>query len=247
MSAVWIGRAFSPENRLGNPTQGVALGWYETGPLALGIRQAPRAKGASPYQPGASPQEWNHPTKRRAESPIQGVAGCAVAHQFRGVTEMVTNGMGRAFSPWNVIRLRYLGRCPRLVWGGPLALKQCAFRIPGALPQAGIKPGLWPSEPRAFAIPGAMPQAGIGPGLWPSEPRAFRIPGAMPQAGIEPGLWPSKTRHAPQAEDLPVSCAPTAQPHTSLGHRPRNTAKKPLRAESPTHLAAPCLNRSRIS
>ena len=201
MSAVWIGRAFSPENRLGNPTQGVALGWYETGPLALGIRQAPRAKGASPYQPGASPQEWNHPTKRRAESPIQGVAGCAVAHQFRGVTEMVTNGMGRAFSPWNVIRLRYLGRCPRLVWGGPLALKQCAFRIPGA----------------------------------------------MPQAGIEPGLWPSKTRHAPQAEDLPVSCAPTAQPHTSLGHRPRNTAKKPLRAESPTHLAAPCLNRSPIS
>ena len=220
MSAVWIGRAFSPENRLGNPTQGVALGWYETGPLALGIRQAPRAKGASPYQPGASPQEWNHPTKRRAESPIQGVAGCAVAHQFRGVTKMIPHGIGRAFSPWNVIRLRYLG----LVWGGPLALKQCAFRIPGALPQAGIKPGLWPSEPRAFAIPGAMPQAGIGP-----------------------GLWPSKTRHAPQAEDLPVSCAPTAQPHTSLGHRPRNTAKKPLRAESPTHLAAPCLNRSRIS
>ena len=47
MSTVRMGRAFSPDNRLGNPTQGVALGWYETGPLALRIRQTPRANGAT--------------------------------------------------------------------------------------------------------------------------------------------------------------------------------------------------------
>ncbi len=89
MSAVRIGRAFSPVNRLGNPTQGVALGWYGAGPLALGIRQAPRAKGASPYQPGESPQEWNPPTKQRAEGPIQRIAGYEAGHQFRGVTKMI--------------------------------------------------------------------------------------------------------------------------------------------------------------
>ena len=102
MSVVRIGRAFSPENRLGNPTQGVALGWYETGPLALRIRQTPRAKGAtssffrakgatssffratgaSPYQPGASPQESNHPTKQRAEGPIHGIADYEIGINF---------------------------------------------------------------------------------------------------------------------------------------------------------------------
>ena len=99
MSGAWIGRAFSPENRLGNPTQGVALGWYETGPLALRIRQTPRAngstpsffraKGASPYQPGASPQEWNNPIKQRAEGPAHRVAGYKVEHHLRGVTKMI--------------------------------------------------------------------------------------------------------------------------------------------------------------
>lgn len=64
MSTVRMGRAFSPENRLGNPTQGVALGWYGTGPLALGIRQGLRAKGASPYQPGATPQDCHPKTQK---------------------------------------------------------------------------------------------------------------------------------------------------------------------------------------
>ena len=126
MSAGRIGRAFSPANRLAKPTQGVALGWYDTGPLALGIRQAPRAKDASPsffrakgawpYQPGASPQEWNHPTKQRAESPIHGIAACDVGYQFRGVTKMIMKGIGRAFSPRETVSTRFLGRCPRLVW-----------------------------------------------------------------------------------------------------------------------------------
>lgn len=99
MSAARMGRDFSPENRLGNPTQGVALGWYGTGPLALGIRQALRAKGATssffrakgalPYQPGASPQEWNHPTKQRAEGPTQRMAGYEARHHFRGITKMM--------------------------------------------------------------------------------------------------------------------------------------------------------------
>jgi hypothetical protein len=197
MSAVRMGRAFSPENRLGNPTQGVALGWYGTGPLALGhLHSAPtaqphtslghrpryaatnnsRAKGPSYTSEGqrpsagASPQERNHPTKRRAEGPFHRIAGCEIGHQFRGVTKLIPpqfpqqipaagfyqgvftprsqgkvtvkesltvqikqprsgtaeessvvqtaggKGIGRAFSPREIVSTGFLGRCPRLVW-----------------------------------------------------------------------------------------------------------------------------------
>jgi hypothetical protein len=144
MSAVRIGRAFSPENCPGNPTQGVALGWYGTGPLALRIRRGfapkahrhtslghrpryaatnnPRAKGPSHTSEGqrpstgASPQEWIAPTQRRAESPIQGNAGNDVGHHFCGVTKLIAHGIGRAFSPREIVSTGFLGRCPRLVW-----------------------------------------------------------------------------------------------------------------------------------
>ena len=116
MSAVRIGRAFSPDNHLGNLTQGVALGWYGTGPLALGpLHFAPtaqphtslgqRPRYAAPNNPrakgptytsegqrpstGASPQELNHPAKQRAEGPFHRIAGCEIGHHFRGVTKMI--------------------------------------------------------------------------------------------------------------------------------------------------------------
>jgi hypothetical protein len=144
MSGVRIGRAFSPENRLGNPTQGVALSWYGTGlwPSEIGRDDAPtaqphtslghRPRYAAPNSPrakgpihtsegqrpstGASPQERSHPTQRRAESRIKGNAGDEFGHHFRGVTKLIAHGIGRAFSPREFISTGFLGRCPRLVW-----------------------------------------------------------------------------------------------------------------------------------
>ena len=70
-----IGRAVGPWSGLLPVSQGVALGWYGDGPLALKIQTTSgppeadlffrvnveppffRANGASPYQPGAMPQE----------------------------------------------------------------------------------------------------------------------------------------------------------------------------------------------
>jgi hypothetical protein len=53
-----IGRAFSPENGLGNPTQGVALGWYEDGPLALS--KAATDHSAADALPSSAPTAQPH-------------------------------------------------------------------------------------------------------------------------------------------------------------------------------------------
>ena len=37
-------------------------------------------------------------------------------HHFRGVTKLIAQGIGRAFSPREFISTGFLGRCPRLVW-----------------------------------------------------------------------------------------------------------------------------------
>ena len=132
---------------------------------------APSTKGAVSYQPGASPQEWNHPTKPRTESPIQWIAGYEDWHQFRGVTKMIVHGIGRAFSPRNVVRSQYLGRCPRLASG------------------------------RVFG-----PQIRQGPQI-------------ADMALVNASL--------PTIRTVLPSSAPTAHLYTSLGHRPRITARKP--------------------
>lgn len=79
-----INRAVGPWSGLLPHTQGVALGWYEDGPVALQNPHAPRtqsvhlprlafffrANGAASYQPGASPRESKNPRHlRRAEGP----------------------------------------------------------------------------------------------------------------------------------------------------------------------------------
>ena len=76
----------------------------------------PSTKGVASYQPGASPQEWNDSTQKRAESPIQGSVGYEYGHQFHGVTKLIAHGIGRAFSPQEFVSTEFLGRCPRLVW-----------------------------------------------------------------------------------------------------------------------------------
>jgi hypothetical protein len=88
------------------------------------------ANGAVLYQPGASPQESNRPTKQRAEGPIHSIDDYPIEHHFRGVTKLITAGIGRAFSPREIISTRYLGRCPRLVWRW--AFGPCIDRAPKA-------------------------------------------------------------------------------------------------------------------
>jgi hypothetical protein len=77
---------------------------------------APSTKGAVSYQPGATPQEANHPIKRRAESQNHRIIGDESGHNFRRATKFITHGMGRAFSPREIVSTGFLGRCPRLVW-----------------------------------------------------------------------------------------------------------------------------------
>lgn len=215
MSATRIGRAFSPENHWGNPTQAVGLGWYITGPLALGhqhfaptaqphtslghrpryaARNSPRAKGpphtSEGQRPstGATPQELNRPTKQRAEGPVQRIVGYEVGRQFRGVTKMVTHGMDRAFSPRVDPCSDFLGRRPRLV------------------------------SSRAFGPPSYARSAFLG--RCPRNWHGF-------------GPLALRNRQAPQGADVPAShasppsSAPTAHLHTSLGQRPRIAAHKP--------------------
>lgn len=271
MSTERIGRAFSPENCLGNPTQGVALGWYGTGPFALEIRQAPRAKGAtssffrangaSPYQPGASPQEWNRPTKQRAEGPFHGLAGCVIAHHFRDVTKRVPQvitqrnpaaGFYQRTSSQGI--LDYSNRRRSRVTEDSSATANSAAhgvfsqRSQGnrqgfldgsnrAEPDANCR-GILGSSDTGMERGAALRRVGIGRAFSPRE-CAFRIPGAMPQAGMALGLWPSKPRSNPRrsrarlprfaldVRTVRPSSAPTAHLYASLGQRPRTRPRKP--------------------
>lgn len=288
MSAVRIGRAFSPEYRLGNPTQGCALGWYGTGPLALRIRRGLhakgatssffRAKGASPYQPGASPQdcrppniprakgpaytsegqrpstgaspqEWDHPTKHRAESPIQGVAGCAVAHQFRGVTRMVPQVITRRSPAAGFHRrssrqgfLDYSNRRRSRVTEDSSATANSAagsVSTPRSQGMATVKESLTvPMEHRRRGTAedsSVVQRAGgndvlglrgirIGRTFSPREIVSTGFLGRCPRL-----VW--RWAFGPEAQAAPTAhqTAPTARFHASLGQRPRNAT--PTRIE----------------
>lgn len=289
MSAVRIGRAYSPENRLGNPTQGVALGWYVAGPLALGIRQELRAKGAkssffrakgaSPYQPGATPQEWNRPTKQRAEGPIQCIGGYEVSHQFRGVTKMITQrnpaaGFYQCSSSqgfldyWNRRRSRVTedssatarslaqGLFTPRSRGNRQGILDGSNRTTEEGNYRGILGSLNGGKKRCAWSPWHRHRSGFQPSEWV----AFAIPGAMPQAGIALGLWPSKSDKRPKSQTWLyfLDSLPSFAPCSGLprqrrifipawGNAPGHAHGYRMRAEGPTHLTAPCHNRSPIS
>jgi hypothetical protein len=97
MSSEGMGRAFSPHRihlamDLGRWPR---LVWqWAFGPQIRKVRQSKaspffRANGASPYQPGASPQEWSHTRNQRAEGPNQPIARDDDGDHFRGVAKMV--------------------------------------------------------------------------------------------------------------------------------------------------------------
>jgi hypothetical protein len=91
----------------------------------------------------------------------------------------------------------------------------------------------------------ALRRVGIGRAFSPRECGSLAVPGALPQAGMALGLWPS-TR---QATSTPRSRLPRQRriSISAWGIAPGIRPPTRMRAEGPTHLTAPCHNRSRIS
>ena len=263
MSAARIGRAFSPENGLGNPTQGNALGWHEDGPLALKIQttsdrprrilssaptaqshtslghrprntapNSPRAFGPLHTSEGqrpstrASPQEWNRPTKQRAEGPFHGIAGCAIAHHFRGVTKMVpqliTQRNPEAEFNQRSSRQGFLDdsnrRRSRVTEESSVTAKSAAYGVftPRSQGKATVKESLTVQVEqlrRGTAEESSVVQTAGGKGIdrafSPREIVSTGFPGRCPRLVW---LW----AFGPETQT-----APTARLHTSLGQRPK--------------------------
>jgi len=97
MSSGGMDRAFSPHriHLAMNLGRWPRLVWQRAfGPQirkALQSTASPffRANGASPYQPGATPQELSHTPNQRAEGPVHYSVGSQAGHHFRGVTKLI--------------------------------------------------------------------------------------------------------------------------------------------------------------
>ena len=214
-----------------------------------------RAKGAYPYQPGATPQEWNRPTKQRAEGPTQRVAGCEVAHHFRGVTKMVPQvitqrnpaaGFYQRSSSQGI--LDYSNRRRKRVTEDSSATANSAAHgvfIPrsrgnrqGILDSSNRTPaegncrGILGSSDAGMERGAALRRVGIGRAF---SPQSMRVPRSW---GVAPGWYgfgplALQNLQAPQGADVPAShasppsSAPTAHLYTSLGQRPRTCPRIP--------------------
>lgn len=129
---------------------------------------------------------------------------------------------GAGLQPSVLDRTRILGRCPRLGWNGPFALRCSRKPIPLEPSPLGIDPwaGLSALGSVSGTIPGALAQAGMEWAVGPLEGQRRRCAGPR---------W----RHCPGRTEIRI--APTAHHHPSLGQRPRKPfAKKPpgLKARS---------------
>ena len=97
------------------------------------------------------------------------------------------NGPGRWPSDLHIVL--FLGRCPRLVWAGPLALGIALLPFSWGVAPGWYGAGRWPLESHYYLFPGALPQAGMGRAVGPGT--AHRpFPGALPQAGIARAVGP---------------------------------------------------------
>ena len=215
----------------------------------------PSTKGAVSYQPGASPQEWNPPTKQRAEGPAQRIAGCAVEHQFRGVTKMVPQvitqrnpaaGFSQRSSSQGI--LDYSNRRRSRVTEDSSATANSAAHGVFIPRSRGNRQGILdssnrtPAEGNCRGILGrsdagmergaALRRVGIGRAF---SPQSMRVPRSW---GVAPGWYgfgplALQNLQAPQGADVPVShasppsSAPTAHLYTSLGQRPRTCPRIP--------------------
>ena len=115
-----IARAVGPPNRIILLFLGRCPRLVVRGPLALGIALSSFSWGVAPgwYRPGRWPSESHY-------------------HPFPGALPQA--GIGRAVGPPNRIMIAPLGRCPRLVWPGPLALGFTFDRFLGRCPRLVLR------------------------------------------------------------------------------------------------------------
>ena len=132
------------------------------------------------------------------------------------------NGPGRWPSDLHIVL--FLGRCPRLVWAGPLALGIALLPFSWGVAPGWYSAGRWPSEPHIVLFLGRCPRLiwagplalgiallpfswGVAPGWygagrWPLESHYYLFPGALPQAGMGRAVGPG-TAHRPFPGALP--------------------------------------------
>ena len=124
--------------RIGSRSRGGAPGWDGGGPLALGggwfafLGRCPRLGWGGPLAlGGVGPRSWGGAPGWYGSGrwPWVGIGSRSwgVAPGWDGSGRWPLGGSGA-----------FLGRCPRLGWGGPLALMGWSNDRPGALPQAGM-------------------------------------------------------------------------------------------------------------
>jgi hypothetical protein len=259
MSSGGMDRAFSPHriHLALNLGRWPRLVWqWAFGPQIRKVLQSTaspffRANGASLYQPGATPQEWNRRTKQRAEGPIQRIGGYEVGHQFRGVTKMIPQqipaaGFYQRSSSQGILDYSTRRRS-RVTEDSSATANSAAHGV--FIPRSrGNRQGILDGSNRTSAegncrgILGssdagmergaALRRVGIGRAF---SPQSMRVPRSW---GVAPG-WYSfgplalQNLQAPQGADVPVShasppsSAPTAHLYTSLGQRPRTCPRIP--------------------
>jgi len=192
-----MARAFGPRIGLALRSWGVAPGWYEAAPLALATAVHLRAKGPFHTSMGQRPMWGIAPRPGHNTSPSANGATHPFTAYRLGVADVGCVGL----------------------WHGPSALVWRWHSVPGALPQAGMRPRRWRWPPPCTSGPKArsIPAWGIAPcGAPPctSGPKARSIPAW----GIAPCGAPP---HVPHAPDTTRPRAPTARPIRSPhGGRP---------------------------
>jgi hypothetical protein len=133
-------------------------------PPALGAAARASANGAASYQPGATPQATERQPDTRAEGPFHNPAqSTSATPNWCAVPGWVAPlALGVVLCPWHGA-VPNMGRCPMLVWHGPLALRWTLLAL--ALRERhgsghARPPALWGG--RRWPAPTARPQTSLG-------------------------------------------------------------------------------------
>lgn len=202
-------------------------------------------KGAVSYQPGATPREWNRPTKQRAEGPFQRIE----ANNGRPFSGRRENGHGLHTTEDGD---RDAGATVKKSLTVQTERRQVQTAEESSVVQTARGQGMGRAfSPRAIVSPGFLGRCprlvwrwAFGPKIqiitaptnttptawrWAFGPKT-QTPTTSSSTRPRVSRWVfgiQKSRHdTPSARQ---ASAPTARPHTSLGRRPRAT--KPLAAE----------------
>ena len=126
-----MARAFGPRIGLALRSWGVAPGWYEAAPLALATAVHLRAKGPFHTSMGQRPMWGIAPRPGHNTSPSANGATHPFTAYRLGVADVGCVGL----------------------WHGPSALVWRWHSVPGALPQAGMRPRRWRWPPPCISRP----------------------------------------------------------------------------------------------